>query len=148
MESDIKDLIETIPPTERGVCVEVRSMNGENTEYFAAAFGKVICIDPWDQNEKQFDRFRSAMYKHRHVYWYRERVPFGAKYIKDKSADLIFINGTQIDDTIAVWLPKVATGGYIGGSSYGCRCVIDVLHKYFPQHFVYQFDDNSWLIKV
>jgi predicted O-methyltransferase YrrM len=156
MQSGLDDLIATIPPAERGVCVEVGSAAGESTERFAKAFGKVICIDPWPGNmDKYFEVFKTRMRAYPHVYWFREPSLVGAQYVKDASADLVYIDAIHDAphpfNDIQAWLPKVAPGGYIGGHDYKqgkFQCVVDAVHMHFPTHYVYQFADNSWLVKV
>ncbi len=156
MQAGLDDLIAMIPEDKRGLCVEIGSAAGESTERFAKAFQKVICIDPWPGNmDKYFEMFKTRMKIYPHVFWYRETSLNGAKYIKDGSANLIYIDAIHTaphpDQDIRAYVSKVAPGCYIGGHDYKkgeFQDVVDAVYKNFPDHFVYQFKDGSWLIQV
>jgi hypothetical protein len=156
MQTGLDDLIAMIPETQRGLCVEVGSAAGESTEHFAKVFEIVVCVDPWPGNmDRYFELFKTRMKPYPHVFWYREPSLVGAQYIKDASADLVYIDAIHDtphpDNDIGAWLPKVKQGGWIGGHDYKrgkFDGVVSAVHKHFPNHFVYQFADNSWLVKV
>jgi hypothetical protein len=76
-----------------------------------------------------------------------------APQIADASLDLVFIDASHdydsVKNDIDLWLPKVRTGGFIGGHDYG--------HKKFPgvkkavdEKFakIFQYTDFVWLTKV
>lgn len=156
MQDGLDDLIETIPKECRGLCVEVGSAAGESTEHFAQAFATVICIDPWPGNmDRYFEIFKTRMKPYPHVFWYREPSIIGAQHVKDKSADLVYIDAIHdfehLDQDLDAWTCKVKDGGYIGGHDFNLKKfegIVRAVHKHFPNHFVYQFQDTSWLIKL
>jgi predicted O-methyltransferase YrrM len=156
MQSGLDDLIAMIPKEQRGRCVEIGSAAGESTEYFAKAFQEVVCIDPWPGNMgKYFELFKTRMRPYPHVYWFREPSLIGLQYIDDASVDCGYIDAIHDaphpEQDIAALLPKIKPGGWIGGHDYKpgkFSDVVSAVNKHFPAHFVYQFADNSWLVKV
>jgi len=90
-----------------------------------------------------------------HVYWFREPSLIGLQYIDDASVDCGYIDAIHDaphpEQDIAALLPKIKPGGWIGGHDYKpgkFNDVVSAVNKHFPQHFIYQFADNSWLVKV
>lgn len=85
---------------------------------------------------------------------YRLPSVLAAEVFDDNSLDFVFIDAChvveEVDKDIVAWLPKVKSGGYIGGHDY--PYVSQAVHKYFPLEKTKKFisdgsTEASWLFR-
>lgn len=139
-----------------GVVVEIGSWVGGSSVQLAEGILKfkknaeLFCIDPWDNfceeletarnGRNVYELFREHMrsYKHNQI---KDRAENVVERFKDESIDFLFIDGDHsyeaVKRDIAMWLPKVKTGGIICGHDYGKKeyGVTEAVHETFGDAF-------------
>lgn len=148
--------------------VEVGVHQGRSAAFMVveiANSGKLIdfdCIDPWDgRNETGYGYTNSLatfeMNMSPAVGYYtakQEASPDAANGYNDQSLDFVWIDALHTYEhcrnDILAWLPKIRSGGYIGGHDYdkenGIAQAVDEL---LPNRELYQGElVKSWLAKV
>jgi predicted O-methyltransferase YrrM len=165
----LKQLCEEIV-TPKSIIIEVGSYSGESAAIFARHCGLFIAIDPWvttvERNAVAGVKYRYDRMRLVEQTFDKRMRKFGSKVIKVKAtseqashfflnqyADLVYIdalhNYKSVLRDIKFWLPKVKSGGWIGGHNYGkpyeglIRAVTESLGT---PNKVYR--DSSWIVKV
>lgn len=130
-------------PKEGGHFCEVGVNWGHNAANFAflCPTAKITMVDGWGKHLPSYtrrsdanaghslaeyeSRYQEALWLTRNVRdrtVIRELSTDGAKQVEDESCDIVYIDADHtygaVRDDIAAWLPKVKTGGWIGGHDY------------------------------
>lgn len=149
--------------------VEVGCFAGESALIFGYHFRHIYCVDPWnnlprsemdekyinrreDMNvvEKAFDKRMSVLDNFSKV---KQTSTVAAQIFDDKSFDFVYIDADHryrsVIRDIEAWLPKIKTGGFIGGHDYHRRCpgVINAVTNKFKKPDAL-FKDSSWIVQV
>lgn len=149
--------------------VEIGSYAGDSTRVFAKNFGKVFSIDPYlngyDDNDSSSYSIPMAEVKeyfkkeildiHKNVAQLVMSSKEASLFFKEREIfDFIYIDGNHkpefVEEDIKLWLPKVKTGGWIGGHDYGNRRapeVAGVVDKALGKPDAL-FKDTSWIKRI
>lgn len=115
--------------------VEIGSYAGESTIIFAKKVLKLYAVDPWmnGYDEGDLASHIQPMNEVEELFDFRVKDFTNVEKIKmksvdaalmfpDKSLDFVYIDGLHTYDGVRTdlltWLPKVKTGGFIGGHDY------------------------------
>ena len=160
------DLIEYLGDwTEDKIMVEVGCFKGDSTVLFAkfGKFKEIYAVDPYKNNigditdlcdmkdVKKF--FKKAIKKYEHIFHVEEMSSQAASMFDDGSLDFVYIDALHTYDAVksdlALWLPKVKKGGFIGGHDYRKRFagVIKAVNEDVGKPDMI-FKDTSWIKKV
>jgi len=161
------ELITDLPRT--GTIVEIGCLEGQSSEIFALTCDHVTCVDPWksgydddDPNshedlshyEKEFDK-RMSKYKN---YVKAKLTSLEAtRLFAPASLDFVYLDGahtyTSVKADIEAWLPKIASGGAIGGHDFSPDWfgVIKAVQSIFQssdenRKSIMLYQDTSWLV--
>lgn len=159
----LNEICSVIGDTQNKIMIEVGCYIGESTRVWASNFKKVYALDPWlkgkgydssdvvsesmsieveyefDKNLKDFNNVSKI-------------VDFSynfSKILANQSVDFIYIDAChQYKDVlqdIKLFLPKVKSGGYIGGHDYNPPTpgVIQAVNECFDRKQI--FSDSSWI---
>ena len=150
--------------------VEVGTWKGCSAAYMVVSIinsGKRIefdCVDPWlgeDQSGYQLEvqRLGGKLYEHFcenmkpvEGHYTPIRLPSveASKLYDNESIDFVFIDAAHDYDNvradISAWLPKVKSGGYIGGHDYWSNDVYRAVHDSFTSG-VQKVNNNCWLVR-
>jgi predicted O-methyltransferase YrrM len=138
-----------------GTVVEIGCYLGVSTEALLLFAERVIAVDPWDEMELVFHRFRDRLRGYSHLEIIRGRSVEVASEVDDRSVDLVYLDGAHdlasVRADIAAWRPKVKPGGWLAGHDYTpliedgavVRAVDELLGA--PDRV---FDDTSWLVQL
>ena len=161
------DLIDQIVHKD-SIIIEIGTYTGESTVLFSRKAKKVFTIDPYIQNYDPndgagetdlqqvkaifFERLRNSNSTDK-VYQYQELSKTAKTHFKDKSVDIVYIDGLHtyegVKEDIKNYLPKIKSGGYIAGHDYCDKFsgVIKAVNEAFgkPDQL---FLDSSWIVKV
>jgi cephalosporin hydroxylase len=118
-----------------------------------------IMEDPSIVNGTLYDEFIRNIEPVKHIVTpIRDESTHAALQYYDKSLDFVFIDGSHLYEAvkadIAAWLPKVKTGGYIGGHDFGNPEEFNGVQKAVTEAFegqhieIYNIGWGSWLKKV
>jgi len=140
-------ILERLPP-HAAVAVEVGVLSGRLSEYLLSKHKTLhlLMVDNWEASENQPEHYKatgdgsafskaSAMALSRKragekTWRFRKRrtiIPRAsveaARYVKDASCDLVFIDADHSEEAVAsdlaAWERKVKPGGYLGGHDFG-----------------------------
>jgi hypothetical protein len=142
--------------------VEVGSANGESawvaTDVIPGV--KLTCVDPWKaMGDGRYGKQAEADFDTRHgwnsnVTKLKMTSKEAAGKIKNGSLDGVYIDAMHTDpwvtEDLALWLPKVRKGGWIGGHDYNKTLwpdVVNAVNKLFAGPDMV-FQDSSWIVKV
>lgn len=168
--SNIYEVMVKIAP-ESAHFVELGSWKGKSAAFMCVEITnnrpdiKFDCIDIWTgagtpgeydtdisvQQQTLYEEFISFMKPVEGLYTpVREWSDKAAALYKDSSLDFVFIDAghsyENVSADILAWLPKVKSGGFIGGHDYqsaeGVRRAVNELIPGFD------VDGNSWLVQV
>ena len=151
--------------------VEVGSWKGRSASFMAVEIInsnkniKFDCVDTWKGSiehtdydviteEKLYDVFLSNIEPVKHVINPIKMTSIDAsKLYDDNSLDFVFIDANHeyedVKKDIESWLPKIKSGGYIGGHDYNANSfpgVIKAVNDLFNDRFT--LIGGSWLVKV
>lgn len=148
----------------RGTMVEVGSLCGFSTAFFAARFDRVISIDPYSPGYDPEDLnsvaprlqlaqqvFRLRFFDDPRVTQHNETSEVGAKRFEDRSLDFVYIDAGHAYDAVkhdvSLWLPKVREDSWIAGDDYEWRdgCVRQAIEEAFSH---YDVIENRWIARV
>lgn len=164
---ELHKLCDFIGNTDSMNMLEIGCYAGESTEVWCKRFNNVIAIDPWlsgkgyDSNdiasknmsngiEKQFD---NRMKSYKNIIKIKNFSYNVCNSIEDNSLDFVYIDGEHTYDgvmrDIELFLPKIKTGGYIGGHDYKPKWVgvVNAVNEKLgiPDNI---FEDKSWIFKL
>lgn len=143
--------------------VEINCYQGETTSLFAKYLTpeKIYVVDKFDSIPKSFPSDINVEDIQYNFNLRTENYPVqvvkkdsidASNDFKNQSVDLIYIANCTDHDTLYKvldkWLPKIKTGGYICGNSWGNGDVVKATIEHFGEPNSY-FSDSSWVkIKV
>ncbi len=149
--------------------VEIGSYAGSSTLIFLQSgnIKSLIAVDPWDDNlleeivarhGQQMDRVREifvedVVSKYPEVEMLVMTSEEAAGAVGDRQFDFVYIDGDHSYDSchqdIELWLPRIRSGGMIGGHDYceACPGVIRAVNERFGKPDQ-TFGDNSWLRRL
>jgi predicted O-methyltransferase YrrM len=146
----------------RGTMVEVGSLCGFSTAFFAARFERVISIDPYAPGYDPEDRnseasrlrlaqevFKLRFFDDPRVTQHNETSEAGAKRFGDRSLDFVYLDAGHSYDAvrkdISLWLPKVREDSWIAGDDYDWEGARPAIEEAFSRHDVIE---NRWIARV
>jgi hypothetical protein len=142
--------------------IEIGSANGESAWIATDVIPnlKLICVDPWKEmgggryGKQAEDDFDTRNGWNANVTKMKMTSKEAAKKVKDGSVDVVYIDAMHEDpwitEDLALWLPKVRKGGYIGGHDYAFGLwpdLVAAVNKLFGGPDMV-FQDSSWIVKV
>jgi len=146
--------------------VEVGCYAGESTINFAMVADQVIAVDPWvngydkeDLTSEIFpmqrvrDSFEERRKGFKNIKILQMTSKEAAKWIDNKSMDFVYIDAVHkieaVRDDINRWIPKIRTGGYIGGHDF-CGFWGEVVDAVLETVGVpdARFVDGSWVKQI
>jgi predicted O-methyltransferase YrrM len=158
---ELAPLIEWLWPG--AVMAEIGVFSGEGTRQFLARVGKIYCVDSWEGRYDLGDLASDSDMKEAEAEFDRIKDPRAVKVKKTSAAaaslvpndlDFVYIDADHRYDSVVadlrLWLPKIETGGLIGGHDYGCKYhpgvqravdeMLGVPDRVFP--------DQSWIKRI
>ncbi len=146
-----------------GAMAEIGSFQGDGTGIFSPAFALVYAVDPWAGGyddgdiasrfdmaavEAEFDRRRRGW---PNVRKFKATSEEAALSFADGLLDFVYIDGCHMYESvkrdIAVWLPKVRAGGFIGGHDFNMDGVRAAVAESLGD-VESDFEDMSWIRAV
>lgn len=134
--------------------IEIGSYRGVSTEVLAHFCDKLIAVDIWTDFPRAKREFDSRFSTSEKVSYLRMKSTEAAKFICDKSVDLVYIDAlhdlVNVINDILSWQTKVKSGGYLTGHDYGDHCpeVIVAVDRVLGRKPDKVYSDSSWLNKV
>lgn len=161
----LKDLINYIATDSPMNMVEVGCYSGESSEIFlkSGKISHINCVDPWDDEmiasylknytpmcivESVFDS-RLKMYEDQFTKYKLTSIDASGLF-EDESFDFVYLDGNHeyesIKADIELWLPKIKSGGWLGGHDYYHTFpgVIKAVNEKFGKN-IKIFADTSWI---
>lgn len=146
----------------RGTMVEVGSLCGFSTAFFAARFERVISIDPYSPGYDPEDRnsaaprlelarqvFRLRFFDDPRVTQHNETSEVGAKRFDDRSLDFVYLDAGHAYDAvkhdISLWLPKIREDSWIAGDDYDWKGARQAIEEAFTR---YDVVEGRWIARV
>lgn len=162
---DLCNLVKSILP-DSIIMAEIGSYVGDSTEIFANNFSVVYSIDPWKNGYDDSDgasksdmkaveaQFDSLVKKYSNILKNKKSSLEFVETVENEFFDFVYIDGNHqyeaVRQDIAAWLPKVKSGGFIGGHDWKNaphpgveKAVREMIGE--PDH---TFLDTSWLKRV
>lgn len=137
------------------IMCELGSYAGVSSSLFAYYCKHIYCVDSWlhsydghDDIEKIFDETMSGFFNVTKVKGFSNLVVNG---FENNFFDFVYVDADHsyesAKEDILLWLPKIKSGGAIGGHDYngvGVRTAVDEL---FGKK-IKVYEDSSWYIKL
>lgn len=146
--------------------VEIGSYCGSGTMIIHSIFpnSKILCVDGWEkyiESCSTYDIEKQGIELKEAETIFDERT-FGisnivknkilsldfAQTIENNSIDLVYIDGNHdyvfVRDDIMHWMPKIKSGGIIGGHDWNWPSVQKAISEIFSKDPYKTFDDGSW----
>jgi hypothetical protein len=153
--TDHSELVE--PDLSNMVMYEIGAFAGESAEVFSRYFSAVHCVDPWkdflgdytslEEIEWSFDERVAAC---GNIVKHKGTSEEFAPTVEEGSLDFVYIDGNHdyesVRQDIALWTPKVRSGGFVGGHDYGQEPGVtrSVIESFVVPEVV--FADMSWIV--
>lgn len=141
-------------------------LNGSSTLW-------LCCVDQWLANDKEYIRsgdgkskIKQSDFDRAKQITYQKLFKYGDRYMviemesakasnlfRDKFFDFVFIDANHayghVKQDICAWLPKIKSGGWIGGHDYkvypGVRKAVNEI---FPADRIELGVDHTWFVKI
>lgn len=146
--------------------IEIGSYIGESTSVFASYFGKVVSVDPFENDydandlacqhadfKDVYNKFLENMQSFDNVKNIRKKSDDAIVDLKEEKYDFVYIDGMhtydQVKKDIINYKDLIKSGGFIGGHDYSnywidvVKAVNECLEK--PDE---TFQDTSWVKKL
>lgn len=159
-ENNVKDLHTLIKKylNSETIMVEIGSFAGTSSELFALFVKHIYCVDPYlpykEMDNKIYiaeQEFDTLLSKYNNITKVKKTSELASHDFEDRSLDFIYIDGAHDYDNvykdIQLWLPKVKSGGFIGGHDHYNHDVRKAISD-SNLKVIETFKESSWITTV